>query len=41
MTRRRPYDFMDTHYTLVEVLFWAAVIVLILLALGAFVGGCR
>lgn len=39
MTRRK-YDFMDVKPRLVEVLFWAAVIVLLLLALGAFMGGC-
>lgn len=40
MTRRR-YDFMDSKPRLVEVLFWLAVIALLLLALGAFMGGCR
>jgi len=41
MTRRR-YDFMDAKRSLVSVLFWAAVIaLLLLLALGAFMGGCR
>lgn len=40
MTRRR-YDFMDVKPRLVNVLFWAAVIVLLLLALAVFAGGCR
>jgi hypothetical protein len=41
MTRQHRYDFMDVKPRLVNVLFWAAVIALLLLALGAFVGGCR
>lgn len=40
MTRRR-YDFMDSKPRWGEVLFWLAVAGLILLALGAFAGGCR
>lgn len=40
MTRRK-YDFMDSKPRLVNVLFWAAVILLLLLALGAFMGGVR
>lgn len=38
---KRDYDFMDSKPRWGEVLFWLAVIVLLLLALGAFVGGCR